>query len=104
MMDTPATVEELEARVAQAYAAYADGMGGVDAGHLPLPPYGDLHDLHKGAWRQAVRAALGDVPPPVPEPVPAPETEPVPVTEPEETPPETPPEEDASPPHGRRRS
>lgn len=97
-MDTEVTPEELEARVAQAYVAYCAGMGGVDAGHLPLPPYGDLHDIHKGAWRAATMAALGEVPKPEPEPVPEP------VPPPEEPPPTEEPTETESPPHSRRRS
>ena len=80
-MDSPETPEALEARVEQAYAAYTAAMGGVDAGHLPLAPYHDLHDIHKGAWRQAVMAALTATPAPpaeepAPEPVATPEPEP----------------------------
>ena len=66
-MDSPETPEELEARVEQAYAAYVEAMGGVDESHRPLGRYQELHDIHKGAWRAAVRAALApETPAPAP--------------------------------------
>jgi hypothetical protein len=52
---------ELEARVEKAYGAYVAAVGGTDESHRPLARYTELHDVHRGAWRQAVMAALGPV-------------------------------------------
>lgn len=60
-MDTPETVEELDARVEKAYAAYVEAVGGTDEQHRPLAPYYELHTTHRTAWRQAVMAALTPV-------------------------------------------
>jgi hypothetical protein len=83
-MEAPETPEALEALVEKVYTAFSDAEGGRDELGRPLPPYANLHDVHRGAWRQAVMAAFS---PPAPAAAPAP-----PATPASETPaPERPP-------------
>lgn len=52
-MPDPETPEGLDALAQLAYAAYTDYTGGLNYLGLPCPPWGELGERIRGAWRAA---------------------------------------------------